>query len=129
MLIVGAGSGSDVALALARNDGAIEHIDAVEIDPEIQQIGVDAAPRPARTRTRGSRRYINDGRAFLRTTDKKYDLVVFALPDSLTLVSQAANVRLESFLFTEQAFAVGRATTSPTMASSCSTTTTASPGW
>ena len=49
-------------------------------------------------------RHINDGRAFLRSTDQKYDLIVFALPDSLTLVSQAANVRLESFLFTEQAF-------------------------
>jgi spermidine synthase len=32
--------------------------------------------------------YVNDGRAFLRNTDKKYDLVIFALPDSLTLVSQ-----------------------------------------
>ena len=30
---------------------------------------------------------------------------IFALPDSLTLVSTSANLRLESFLFTEQAFA------------------------
>ena len=36
---------------------------------------------------------------------ERYDLVVFALPDSLTLVSSAANIRLESFLFTEEAFA------------------------
>ncbi len=50
-------------------------------------------------------RIVNDGRAFLRNTDKQYDLVVFALPDSLTLVSTAANIRLESFLFTEEAFA------------------------
>jgi len=30
--------------------------------------------------------------------------VIFALPDSLTLVSQQSSVRLESFLFTEEAF-------------------------
>ncbi|MGI8658122.1 MAG: spermidine synthase, partial [Candidatus Limnocylindria bacterium] len=50
-------------------------------------------------------RIVNDGRAYLRSTDARYDLVVFALPDSLTLVSTTANVRLESFLFTEEAFA------------------------
>ena len=47
---------------------------------------------------------INDGRAALRSTDKRYDLVVFALPDSLTLVSSTANIRLETFLFTHEAF-------------------------
>jgi len=103
VLIVGAGSGSDVALALARNDGVIQHIDAVEIDPKIQQIGALDHPDKPYDDPRVTP-HINDGRAFLRSTDKKYDLIVFALPDSLTLVSQAANVRLESFLFTEQAF-------------------------
>ena len=103
VLIVGAGSGSDVALALARNSPVIESIDAVEIDPRIQQIGIDKHPDHPYQDPR-VHRYINDGRAFLRSTDKQYDLVVFALPDSLTLVSQAANVRLESFLFTEEAF-------------------------
>ena len=31
--------------------------------------------------------HINDGRAFLERTDTKYDLIIFALPDSLTLVA------------------------------------------
>ena len=35
---------------------------------------------------------------------RQYDLVIFALPDSLTLVSTTANIRLESFLFTDEAF-------------------------
>jgi hypothetical protein len=48
---------------------------------------------------------VNDGRAFLEGTDRKYDLVLFALPDSLTLVSGASQIRLESFLFTEEAMA------------------------
>jgi hypothetical protein len=33
-----------------------------------------------------------------------YDLVIFALPDSLTLLNAAGNLRLESFLFTDQSF-------------------------
>jgi SAM-dependent methyltransferase len=99
VLIVGAGSGSDVAIALL--EGA-RHIDAVDIDPRILEIGqqrnIDrpyADPRVTR--------HVNDGRAFLEGTHKKYDLILFALPDSLTLVSGASQIRLESFLFTRQA--------------------------
>jgi SAM-dependent methyltransferase len=99
VLIVGAGSGSDVAIALS--EGA-RHIDAVDIDPRILEIGtaknIDrpyADPRVTK--------HINDGRAFLESTDKKYDLILFALPDSLTLISGASQIRLESFLFTRQA--------------------------
>ncbi|MDO8562501.1 MAG: spermidine synthase, partial [Candidatus Limnocylindria bacterium] len=50
-------------------------------------------------------RHVNDGRAFLRASDQRYDLVIFAQTDSLTLVAATANLRLESFLFTEEAFA------------------------
>ena len=46
----------------------------------------------------------DDARHFLRTTKKKYDLVVFALIDSLTLQSSFASVRLESYMFTEESF-------------------------
>ncbi len=100
VLIVGAGSGSDVAQALAKGAG---HVDAVEIDPEIQRIGIERHPDRPYDDERVTR-IVNDGRAHLANTDATYDLVVFALPNSLTLVSTQANVRLESFLFTEQAF-------------------------
>jgi SAM-dependent methyltransferase len=100
-LIVGAGSGSDVAVALSKGVG---HVDAVEIDPAIQRIGILQHPDHPYQDARVTP-IVNDGRAYLRTTDKRYDLVIFALPDSLTLVSTAANIRLESFLFTEEAFA------------------------
>jgi SAM-dependent methyltransferase len=100
VLIVGAGSGTDVAISLAHGAG---HVDAVEIDRAIQKLGIENHPdRPYQSDK--VTRVENDGRAYLRSTDKKYDLVIFALPDSLTLVSTTANVRLESFLFTEQAF-------------------------
>ena len=46
---------------------------------------------------------MNDGRAFLERTNTKYDLILFALPDSLALVNGASQIRLESFLFTEEA--------------------------
>jgi hypothetical protein len=100
VLIVGAGTGTDVAVALERGAG---HIDAVEIDPRIQQIGVEQHPSHPYQDPRVTR-HVDDGRAFLRNTASKYDLVVFALPDSLTLVSTSANLRLESFLFTREAF-------------------------
>jgi hypothetical protein len=100
VLIVGAGTGNDVAVALEHGAG---HVDAVEIDPAIQQLGVDQHPLRPYADPRVSR-YINDGRAFLRNTTARYDLVIFALPDSLTLVSSTGNIRLESFLFTDEAF-------------------------
>jgi hypothetical protein len=69
----------------------------------IQRLGRDLHPEQPYADPRVTA--INDdGRAFLRRTDSRYDLVVFALPDSLTLVSTSANLRLESFLFTQEAF-------------------------
>jgi hypothetical protein len=100
VLIVGAGSGTDVAIALAHGAG---HVDAVEIDREIQRLGINHHPDHPYQDPRVTR-IENDGRAYLRGTDKKYDLVIFALPDSLTLVSSTANIRLESFLFTDESF-------------------------
>ncbi len=100
VLIIGAGSGNDVAHALRFG---VNRIDAVEIDPVIQDIGIRYHPdRPYQD----SRvvKHLDDGRHFLRTTAGKYDLVVYALVDSLILHSGYANIRLESYLFTEQAF-------------------------
>jgi SAM-dependent methyltransferase len=104
VLVVGAGSGSDVAIALT--EGA-RHVDAVDIDPRLVKIGVDGNPDHAYQDPRVTR-YINDGRAFLENTQSKYDLILFALPDSLALVSGASQIRLESFLFTEEALRSAR---------------------
>jgi len=104
VLIVGAGSGTDVAVALA--EGA-RHIDAVEIDPKLQRIGADLHPDHPYQDPRVSV-HINDGRAFLEQTDARYDLILFALPDSLTLVSGQSSLRLESYLFTLQAMQSAR---------------------
>ena len=99
VLIVGAGNGNDVALALSQ--GA-KHIDAVEIDPVIQSIGAQDHPDRPYQDPRVSV-HIDDGRAYLERSARLYDLIIFALPDSLTLVSGQSSLRLESYLFTLQA--------------------------
>lgn len=104
VLIVGAGTGSDVAIALAR--GA-RHVDAVEIDPRIAQIGKERNPDRPYDDPRVTL-HIDDGRAYLGRTDATYDLILFALPDSLTLVSGASQLRLESYLFTAEAMEAAR---------------------
>ncbi len=103
-LIIGAGSGSDAAIAL---QNGVERIDAVEIDPVIQRLGRDYHPDRPYDDPRVAV-HIDDGRSFLRRTDQRYDLIIFALPDSLTLTSQFASLRLESFLFTVEAFREAR---------------------
>ena len=100
VLVLGAGSGTDVAAALKH--GAVQ-VDAVEIDPVIVQLGRDHHPDRPYSDPRVDV-IIDDARHFLRTTTKRYDLAVFALIDSLTLQSSFSGVRLESYMFTEEAF-------------------------
>jgi hypothetical protein len=100
VMIIGAGSGNDIAHALRFG---VSSIDAVEIDPVIQDIGIHRHPDKPYQDPRVIP-HLDDGRHFLRTTERKYDLVVYALVDSLILHSGYANIRLESYLFTEQAF-------------------------
>jgi hypothetical protein len=93
-------------VAIALKQGAT-HIDAVEIDPTLQRFGAQHGPDHPYADPRVSV-HINDGRAFLQQTKSRYDLILFALPDSLTLVSGASSLRLESYLFTLQAAQVAR---------------------
>jgi SAM-dependent methyltransferase len=100
VLIIGAGSGNDVQGALLH--GA-KHIDAIEIDPVINGLGRARHPDQPFADKRVTI-HLDDGRSFVRKTDRKYDLVAYALVDSLVLHSGYSSLRLESFLFTEQAF-------------------------
>jgi hypothetical protein len=109
VLIVGAGTGNDVAIALAQG---VQHVDAVEIDPSLHEIGVRLHPDHPYQDPRVSS-YIDDGRAFLQQTDHRYDLILFALPDSLTLVAGQSSLRLESYLFTLEAMRQARAHLKP----------------
>lgn len=104
VLVVGAGTGTDVAIALSM--GA-RHVDAVEIDPRIYEIGARLHPDRPYDDPRVDV-HIDDGRAFLERSERSYDLILFALPDSLTLVSGQSSLRLESYLFTDEAMRVAR---------------------
>jgi len=101
-LIIGAGSGSDVDVAIHRG---IRHITAVELDPTIYDLGRRLNPDHV-YQNPAVHVVIDDGRSFLEKTNGTYDLIVFALPDSLALTSSFANLRLESYLFTREAFAM-----------------------
>jgi SAM-dependent methyltransferase len=107
--IVGAGTGNDVAAAL--RSGA-DHVDAIEIDPAILTLGkVNHPERPYQDPRVQS--VVNDARSFLRTTDNSYDMVVYGLLDSHTLLSHASSVRLDSFVYTVQGLREARARLKP----------------
>jgi len=97
--VIGAGSGNDVANALR---AGVEHVDAVEIDPIIYDLGKRFHPDQPYQDPRVTI-HLNDGRNFLKETDKQYDLIVYALVDSLILHSGYSSIRLENYLFTKQA--------------------------
>ena len=100
VMIIGAGSGNDVSRAL---QWGAKHVDAVEIDPAIYRLGQAHHPDQPYADPRVEI-HNDDGRNFLRATDRKYDLIIYALVDSLVLHSGYSNIRLESFLFTRQAY-------------------------
>ncbi|HEX8551993.1 MAG TPA: hypothetical protein VF681_10625 [Abditibacteriaceae bacterium] len=99
VLIIGAGSGNDVQGARAY--GA-SHIDGVEIDPVIRALGRANHPDQPYSDPRITI-HLDDGRSFLKKSTRQYDLVIYALVDSLMLHSGYSSLRLESFLFTREA--------------------------
>jgi spermidine synthase len=104
VLVMGAGSGNDVAAALRM--GA-SHVDAVEIDPAIVSLGTAYHPEHPYTDNRVTV-YVTDARTFIRQTNKKYDLVIYGLLDSHTVLSQASSVRVDSFVYTSEGFREAR---------------------
>src|SRR5215471_11036070 len=103
VLIIGSGTGNDAAVALS--EGA-KHVDAVEIDPVLPQIGRVHPDHPYQNPRLTL--HIADGREYLQNTNKKYNLIVFALPDSLSALAGQSALRLESYLLTEQSLAAAR---------------------
>ena len=100
VLIVGAGTGNDVAAALRHGAG---HVDAVELDPVISRLGQQYHPEHPYSSSRVTV-YVDDARAFLKKTTKKYDLVVFAFLDSTTLLSGFSSLRLDNYVYTLESF-------------------------
>jgi SAM-dependent methyltransferase len=105
VLVVGAGTGNDVAAALR---AGAERVVAVEIDPAIIALGVNFHPeKPYQNPKVVS---INDdARAFLRNSKESFDLIVFGLLDSHTTASNASSLRLDSYVYTLESLKEARA--------------------
>jgi hypothetical protein len=109
VLIIGAGTGNDVAVALS--EGA-RHVDAVEIDPLLLlRVGQAHPAHPYRSRRVSM--HVGDGRAYLEDTHQRYNLILLALPDSMTALAGQSALRLESYLLTEQSLAAARSHLAP----------------
>ena len=101
-LILGPGGGRDVVVALL---GGVKQITAVEVNPDIVKIvrqysgftGGIYSGRPDVTAV------VGDGRNFVRTTDKRYDLIIAAIPVTKSSRSVDGYALTENGLFTVEA--------------------------
>ncbi|HXC51721.1 MAG TPA: methyltransferase domain-containing protein [Candidatus Limnocylindrales bacterium] len=97
VLVVGAGSGNDVAGALR---GGARSVTAVEIDPAILDFGRRLHPEKPYDDPRVT--VVNDdARAYFATTDERFDVIVFGLLDSHTTTSMT-NARLDHYVYTQE---------------------------
>ena len=97
VLVVGAGSGNDVAGAL--RNGA-KSVTAVEIDPTIVEFGREVHPEKPYNDPRVEV-VLDDARSFFATTDKKFDVIAFGLLDSHTTTAMT-NARLDHYVYTRE---------------------------
>jgi SAM-dependent methyltransferase len=109
VLVLGAGTGNDVATALA---AGAEVVHAVEIDPAITALGREIHPDKPYSDPR-VRVFDDDARSFLEKTDQKYDLIVFGTLDSMTRLSALSSVRLDNFVYTRESLEAARAVMAP----------------
>tara|TARA_Y100000590_G_scaffold73934_1_gene81494 strand:- start:875 stop:3262 length:2388 start_codon:yes stop_codon:yes gene_type:complete len=100
ILIVGSGTGNDTAYALQKG---VEEIDAVEIDPVIIDIGKKYHPQKP-YQSEKVNLIQNDARNFIQHTKNKYDLIVYGLLDSHASLSGKGGIRLDSYVYTVEAF-------------------------
>lgn len=109
VLVVGAGTGDDVAAALRHG---VRRVDAVDIDPAIIRLGRREHPEhpydsPLVTV------HLGDARAFLKRATRRYDLILFALLDSHTQFSDYSNMRIDNFVYTMESLREARSHLAP----------------
>ncbi|MGA7292861.1 MAG: hypothetical protein WBW53_00055 [Terriglobales bacterium] len=109
VLIVGSGTGNDVAAALRHGSRSV---DAVEIDPKILDLGRRRHPEHPYDDPRVIA-HQTDARAFMKRTTSQYDLILFGLLDSHTQLSDYSNMRIDNFVYTEESFREARALLAP----------------
>jgi spermidine synthase len=104
VLVLGAGSGNDVAAAVRNGAGRIV---AVEIDPLILQIGRDLHfEKPYQSDHVTT--VLDDARSYIQNSHEKFDLIVFSLLDSHTTSSSYSNIRIDNYVYTLEALRAAR---------------------
>lgn len=104
VLVVGAGMGNDVAAGLRKGAGSVT---AVEIDPVIAELGRRLHPEQPYLSPRVAV-VLDDARSYLHRTSRRFDLIVFGVLDSQTLLSGMSSVRLDNFIYTTEALLEAR---------------------
>lgn len=98
-LIIGSGGGRDVVIALL---GGVEDITAVEVNPDVVQIVKDYEKFNGGIYTDHPRvtAILAEGRNYIRSTDKKFDLIMLAVPVTKSSRSIEGYALTESYMFT-----------------------------
>ena len=110
VLIVGAGTGNDVAAALRHG---VKRVDAVEIDRAILDIGRRMHPEQPYAHP-AVKVHITDARAFFdRASPQAYDLIVFAYLDAHTMLSSYSSLRLDNFVYTVESLRAAKRLLAP----------------
>lgn len=99
VLIIGAGPGNDVAAAIRHG---IESITAVEIDPEVINIGKKLHPEQPYVKNK-VRVVIDDARSFFTKSSEKFDLIIFGALDAQSS-NAGSNTRLDHYVYTLESF-------------------------
>jgi hypothetical protein len=98
-LVVGAGTGNDVAAGL-RN--GFKEVVSVDIDPRIIEIGRDLHPEHPYADPRAVP-VVNDARAYFERHHDDFDVVDFGLLDSHAIFSAMSSLRLDNYVYTVEA--------------------------
>ncbi len=96
VLVLGAGTGNDVAAACRNGAGRVT---AVELDPVIAELGTRLHPERPYADPRVTL-VVDDARSFLNSARESYDLVVLGWLDSHRVFSSLSNVRQDNFVYT-----------------------------
>ena len=99
VLVLGAGTGNDVAAALRNGAGRVS---AVEIDPLILKLGRSLHFEKPYDSPR-VKAVVDDARSYVETTNSRFDMVVFSLLDSHTTSSYYSNIRIDNYVYTVEA--------------------------
>lgn len=108
VLIVGSGTGNDVAGALRNGAGRVT---AVEIDPAIVELGRRFHPERPYDSPR-VRLIVDDARAWFAAADERYDVICFGLLDAHTTTAMT-NARLDHYVYTVESVRQARGLLKP----------------